>query len=196
VFGRTELNASVFASRISGAVDVVPVAADRVRLVNIEGITRTAGVELLLRQRWREFSLTASYVHVHASEPDPAGDRRRDVPLTPRSTAGLVGMWEREGVGRVGVEAYYTGRQGLEDDPYRTSSKPYFELGLMGEVVVGPARVFLNLENILGVRQTRYERLLRPSRAPDGRWTVDVWGPTDGFVVNGGIRFRFGGSSD
>jgi outer membrane receptor for ferrienterochelin and colicins len=43
------------------------------------------------------------------------------------------------------------------------------------------------------VRQTRYDPILRRVRAADGRWTVDAWGPTDGFVANGGIRFRFGG---
>ncbi|MDQ3482278.1 MAG: hypothetical protein M3448_02550 [Pseudomonadota bacterium] len=50
-----------------------------------------------------------------------------------------------------------------------------------------------NAENILNVRQTRFDPLIRPVQAPDGRWTVDVWAPTDGFVVNGGVRVRFGG---
>ena len=63
----------------------------------------------------------------------------------------------------------------------------------MGEVVVGKARLFLNAENIFGVRQTRYDPLLRPSRAIDGRWTVDAWAPLEGFVLNGGVRFRIGG---
>ena len=30
-----------------------------------------------------------------------------------------------------------------------------------------------------------------PQRAADGRWTEDAWAPTDGFVVNGGVRIRF-----
>lgn len=66
---------------------------------------------------------------------------------------------------------------------------------MLGEIVLGRASLFLNLENILGVRQTKYDPLVRPDRAPDGRWTVDVWAPTDGFVVNGGVRLRFGGRS-
>ena len=44
---------------------------------------------------------------MRSRERDAAG---RDVPLTPRHSAGLVGMWEREDVGRVGLELYYTGR--------------------------------------------------------------------------------------
>ena len=31
-----------------------------------------------------------------------------------------------------------------------------------------------------------------PNRAPDGRWTVDAWAPTEGLVLNGGIRLKFG----
>ncbi len=102
-------------------------------------------------------------------------------------------MWEDHDKGRIGIEAYYTGRQQLEDNPYRSVSRPYVHLGVLGEVVVGRARLFVNAENILNVRQTRYDPLILPERAPDGRWTVDVWAPTDGFVVNAGVRLRFGG---
>jgi iron complex outermembrane receptor protein len=50
---------------------------------------------------------------MRSSEPDPENGDRRDVPLTPRHTVGLVGAWEQEGQGRVGVEFYYTGTQDL-----------------------------------------------------------------------------------
>jgi iron complex outermembrane receptor protein len=54
-------------------------------------------------------------------------------------------------------------------------------------------RLFANAENILAVRQTRYDPLVRPQRAPSGQWTVDVWAPTEGFILNAGLRLRFGG---
>jgi outer membrane receptor for ferrienterochelin and colicins len=92
---------------------------------------------------------------------------------------------------RFGVECYYTGRQSLEQDPYRTKSEPYVLIGLLGERAIGPFRLFLNVENITNVRQTRWDPLLRPNRGVDGRWTVDAWAPLDGRVLNGGIRLRF-----
>jgi len=49
----------------------------------------------------------------------------------------------------------------------------------------------VNGENLSGVRQTKWDPLLRPSRAVDGRWTVDAWAPLEGRNVNGGVRFRF-----
>ena len=58
--------------------------------------------------------------------------------------------------------------------------------------MLGRYRLFLNLENLLDVRQTREDSLLRPTRAPDGRWTVDAWSPLEGFIANAGVRIGFG----
>lgn len=192
--GSTEVNASLFAARVDDAVRLDPTGPASARLVTVDGATRTRGVELLVRRRWGEFTVTGSYVHLRATEPDPSGAGRRAVARTPRDTGGLVAIWEPEGRGRLGLEAYYTGRQELDDNPYRTRGRPYVELGVLGEIVLGRASLFLNAENILNVRQTRYDPVLRPTRAPDGRWTVDAWAPTDGFVLNGGVRLRFGGN--
>jgi iron complex outermembrane receptor protein len=191
--GPIEARATLFASNIDNATRLEDLAVDRVRLVNVDGTTRIRGSELLLRYRWNAVTLTGSYVFVDATEPDEDGAGRRRIPLTPRHTAGMVAMWEKHGKGRIGVEAYYTGRQSLDDNPYRTRSKPYLHLGLLGEVVLGRVSLFANAENILGVRQTRYDPLLRPVRAPSGEWTVDAWAPAEGFILNGGLRLRFGG---
>lgn len=190
--GPWEASVTLFGSNIDDAVQLETVAPDRVRLVNAEGVTRTRGVEVLGRWRQEPFVVTANYLYIDASEPDGI-DSRRETPLTPRHSAGFVAMWEEHDRGRVGFEAYYTGVQSLDDDPYRTESESYWELGLLGEIVLGRYRVFLNLENLLDVRQTRHDPLLRPARAPDGRWTVDAWAPLEGFVANAGVRIRFGG---
>lgn len=196
--GPLEANLTLFGSEIDDAVrldviDQTVPGGPQVTLANSPGPMRTKGVEALLRYRLGDLTLTGSYVHVDATEPDPAGAGRRVVPVTPHHTAGFVAMWESEDRGRVGFEAYYTGRQELDDNPYRSRSKPYVELGLMGEIVLGRVRLFLNLENLLDVRQTKYDRLVLPSRGPAGEWTVDAWAPTDGFVANGGVKIRFGG---
>jgi len=119
------------------------------------------------------------------------GGARLETPLTPRHSFGLVGMWEKEDVGRIGVEGYYTGRQRLEQNPYRMYSRPYFLFGFLAEKKLGPVRLFVNAENLGDVRQTRWNPLIRPVRAVDGRWTVDAWAPLDGRVINGGVRLRF-----
>jgi outer membrane receptor for ferrienterochelin and colicins len=102
---------------------------------------------------------------------------------------------EQEGKSRLGVELYYTGRQSLENNPYRAESRDYLILGLLGERAIhtriGVARLFINLENITGVRQTRHDPLLLPTRGPGGRWTTDAWTELTGFTLNGGVRLGF-----
>jgi hypothetical protein len=46
-------------------------------------------------------------------------------------------------------------------------------------------------QNLSGVRQTRWDPLLRPSPAADGRWAVDACAPLEGRNVNGGLRLTF-----
>jgi outer membrane receptor for ferrienterochelin and colicins len=196
--GPIEANITLFGSNIQNATQLESFSsapllpANRVRLLNVPGTTRTRGTELLLRYRSNGFTVTGSYVYVDATEPKLRGGRQK-VPLTPKHSAGLVGMWEDHDKGRIGVELYYAGKQPLDDNPYRVTGKPYFDLGLLGEIVLGKVRLFVNAENILNVRQSKFDPLLRRTRAADGRWTVDAWTSTEGFVVNGGIRLRFGG---
>ena len=168
-----------------------PVVLDRVTytLRNVAASTITSGIEGVATFRREPYSVTGTYTYVWSRE--GVGADRGDVPLTPRHSAGLVGMWEREGRGRIGVEAYFTGRQRLEDNPYRSRSLPYVLFGGLIERRIGRVRVFLNVENLGNVRQTAFDSIIRPVRAVDGRWTVDAWGPLDGRVFNGGVRLRF-----
>lgn len=126
-----------------------------------------------------------------STEFDVDSGARRDVPLTPTHYGSLNLIWEREGVGGVGLEAYAFGRQPIEDDPSLVSSPPYVLIGALARRRFGRLLVFINAENLLDVRQTREEPVVLPARRPDGRWLVDAWAPLDGRVINGGVRVFF-----
>ncbi len=158
-------------------------------LSTLSSPTINTGVEAVATFRRAMFSATGTYTYVHSRE--GLGADRSDVPLTPKHSAGLVAMWESEERGRAGVEAYFTGTQRLEDNPYRAVGAGYVLFGGLVERRIGRIRLFVNVENLGGIRQTRWDRLVRPTRAADGRWTVDGWAPLDGRVVNGGIRIGF-----
>ena len=198
-FGPLEANVIVFQSRVRHEAALIPAGpllpdgTSRMQIINAPGTAQTQGAEWLLRYRHDHITVTASYMYTEARSSDPVTGLRRTAPLTPRHSAGFVAIWEDHDRGRLGFEAYYTGGQELEDNPYRTRSKPFVNMGILGEIHLGHVSVFLNAENILDIRQSRYDPLVRPSRASDGRWTVDAWAPTDGFVINGGVRMRFGG---
>lgn len=151
--------------------------------------TQNIGVENVATWRKKAFSATGSYTYTQARE--RPGSARQDVELTPRHTAGLVGTWERENLARVGLEAYYTGTQRLDDNPYRTQSDPYMLFGFLLEKHFGRFEAYVNAEDLGNVRQTKHDPLLRPTRGPDGRWTTDAWAPLEGRVFNGGVRAIF-----
>jgi iron complex outermembrane receptor protein len=187
-----EVNGTVFGSSIRDSIELrqaAPGSAHMLEIANSQGDVHTVGLELLARWRRGDFGATLTHTFLHSTELGPTG--RDKVALTPRHALGLVGVWEREGRSRIGVEVFYTGSQRLEDNPYRSESEPYWIVGLLAEQRLGPFRLFINGENLGNTRQTRYDALLRPQRYFDGRWTVDAWAPLEGRVVNGGVRLIF-----
>ncbi len=201
--GRIEVNGTIFASRLEDAVvardleEETATGARRLELVNAPIPTRTWGVEALVRLLHDPFRATITYAYTHATEWDPeaGGMARREVPLVPRHSVGMVASIEEEDEYRVGLELYYTGRQSLDDNPYRGESRPYVVVGVLGERIVptalGRARIFINAENLLDVRQTRVDPLLLPKPGMGGRRTTDVWSLLEGRTLNGGVRLTF-----
>lgn len=186
--GPLSYTVTLFTSRVAHPLHVEHTASGLIE-TNLPDATANIGAELLGTWRREPYSVTGTYTYVRARETVDAV--HEDVPLTPRHSAGLVGMWEREHVGRVGVEWYFTGAQRLDENPYRHRGEPYLIVGLLAEKQIGRIRLFVNGENLTDVRQTKWDPLIRPSRAGDGRWTVDAWAPLEGRTINGGIRVRF-----
>jgi iron complex outermembrane receptor protein len=190
--GRFEVNATLFGSRVEDALQRRQVAPEVFAILNADLAVRSWGTELLARYRRGGLMLIATHSYTSSSEEDPgAPGSRRGVPLTPAHVASFNAIWEDEARGRIGLECYYVGRQPLDENPYRTEGSAHVLFGALLERRLGRARVFLNLENLGNVRQTRFDPLLLPTRAGDCRWTVDAWAPLDGFVANGGVRFAF-----
>jgi outer membrane receptor for ferrienterochelin and colicins len=193
--GPLETTVTFFRSNVSRAAALrdltAPVGGKTVELVNVAGDMRTIGSELIGRFHRGQMDLIVTHMFIWSVEPDPDSGMRREVPFNPRHTAGLDWLWAVEGRARIGFEMFYTGRQRLDDSPYRELSEPYLLWGLVGDWHLGRARVFANVENLSNFRQTQFDPLVRPSRAVDGRWTVDGWGPLEGRIFNAGVRFRF-----
>ena len=182
--GPLSYTATVFGSRI---VDPLHIDRSTYQMRTLEHPTTNVGLELLGTFRRAPLAITASYTYVRARE--RVNGVTDDVAQTPRHSMGLVAMIENDD-GRIGIEAYYTGRQRLEANPYRDVSEPYALVGVLIERRVGRLRLFINLENLTDTRQQRWDPVLRPARDVDGRWTVDAWAPLDGRVINGGVRVQ------
>jgi outer membrane receptor for ferrienterochelin and colicins len=197
--GPLEVTATIFGSRIDNPVLlaylvhplIVGPEFYPVGLVNSPDATNTWGTELLARVRKGPISAMVTHGFTHSTEFDVNEGRRADVPLTPPHAGSFNLVWEDESIGRAGFELYYTGEQPLDDNPYRERGKRYVLFGGLFERRVGRMRLFVNVENLADVRQTKFEPLIRPTPLPDGRWTVDAWAPLDGRVWNAGVRVAF-----
>jgi outer membrane receptor for ferrienterochelin and colicins len=198
VLGSVETSVTLFASNIENATELETIdgmstaLGKQVRIVNADGESEIRGAELLLRYRWQDIKFTGSYLYTDATKEGNTGFGRVPLTLTPQHSAGLVVMWEEHGSHMLGFEAYYTGTQHLENNPYRERSEPYWHLGLLGQITIGKVSWFVNAENLLNVRQTKEDSLVLPEQAPSGRWTTNIWSRNDGFTVNAGLRVQFG----
>ena len=189
--GRIEVSGTVFRSRVAHAVQLSVTGPASVAFLNAKESTRTHGTELIVRYRHEGFLAMFTHAWTKSTEIDPDSDSRRDVPLTPRHYGSLNLIWEKEGVGGVGLEAYGFGRQSLADDPSMTTSDPYVVIGALARRRFGRLLVYVNAENLLDVRQTKEETMVLAARRPDGRFLVDAWAPLDGRVFNAGFRVFF-----
>lgn len=189
-----ELLLTGYLSRINGAIQLVELggATHPGTLRNASGPTKVSGVEGAAIWRFGGANkLLLTYGHARGTRPDANTNRREAVPLLNRHRAGADLMMEKPGVYRWGIEGIYYGRQALDDDPYSTVSKPYVYAMAIAVRQVGRFELVANFENLLNVRQTDYNRLVRPAPGVGGRWTTDVWAPLEGFMANVAIRFRW-----
>lgn len=191
--GHLELSGTVSRSRIEDVVHLVPIPGDpsgRERFTNTPGPTDTWAGELFAVYEKAPIVLTAFYGYLDAHEANPAGGRR-EVALTPRHALGVDLAWEAPETGTwIALEAFYTGRQALDDNPYRARSVPFVAAELLAAQRIGPVWVFGTLDNIGGFRITRHDPFLLPAPTATGRRTVTPWGPLEGRSVALGLMAR------
>ncbi len=161
-------------------------------LVNAAGPIRTAGAELFAVYDREPLLVTLTFSHQRATELSPDEGARIELPLTPRNAGGVDVAWEEDEAGaRVALEVFYTGRQRVEDDPYRTFTPGFATVELLAAQRFGRLELFANAENLTDVRQTRWDPLLRRTPGLGGRWTTDEWAPLEGRLLNAGVRVAF-----
>ena len=189
-----ELLVTVYGSLISDAIQVANAGdgSGEGILRNADQRTRTSGVEAAALWRFGaggKFLLT--YGFAHGSRPDAESGTREPMPLLPRHRIGGDLMYERPGKYRFGIEGVWYGPQPLDDNPFRTRSRPYLYLMAIAMRQFGRLEAVANFENLLNVRQTDTDPLVRPTPGTGGRWTTDAWAPLEGFMANVALRFRW-----
>lgn len=107
------------------------------------------------------------------------------LPLVPREKLNSALIYEKEGVVKLGLEGYFTGRQYLSDG---TRTPAFKELGFMAEKIFKKFSLYINFENFTDTRQGKYKNVVNGSHLNP---TFDeIWTHTEGFVFNGGIKIK------
>ncbi len=160
-----------------------PAGGESFRFVNIEGYSDTKGIETNIKWEYRDFKWFLGYTYTHARIMENSLEREN--PLTPRHRINSVFFYEVHDKWRVGYETYYFSEQQLSDGSVGQS---YWIMGLMAEKIWERVSIFLNFENFLDARQTRFDSIFTGTvNNPVFR---EIYAPLDGFVINGGLKIR------
>ena len=183
-----------YGSQIAHAIELADpdVGAGQPTLLNAGADVRIGGVEAAAVWRFDGGKFIGTYGYARGSRPNAITAAREEMPMLPRHRLGADLMLEKVGVYRWGIEGTWYAEQALDDDPYRTMSKPYVYTMAIVARQFGPLELVANFENLLNVRQTTTDRLVRPTPMSSGRWTTDVWAPLEGFMANVAVRYRWG----
>lgn len=151
--------------------------------VNLAGHIDAQGAETNIKLGYKNLKLFLGYTYTHAHT--HAGLFIQEALLTPEHHTNSVLMYEVEDKWKLGLEAYYYSRQRLSDG---TTGRDYWLCGFMAERIWKHMSLFINFENMLDSRQTRFGSIYSGSVTnPVFR---DIYAPLDGFVVNGGIKLK------
>lgn len=151
---------------------------------NADGNINTKGFETNVKMSYEAFKLFAFYTLIDTKRNYFALNNQ--IPLTARHRAGGVLMWEKENDFRIGYEAYYTGQQQLADN---SLTRDFVTMGLMAEKRWEHFGVYINFENFLDVRQSRWQAMYAGT-IQNPQFTQEIYAPTDGRVVSLGIKLR------
>ena len=179
-----DINLLLFTTRVDNPLRLVDVGNKQFAYRQPDDFLETQGTELGVVWRWNDFKYFFGYTHADVKEHTKTGARM--APLMPKDRVNNVFVYEREDDFRIGLEAYYYGRQGLTDG---SMARDFWIFGLMMEKRIDEDfSVFLNFENFSDTRQTRFDSIYTGSRL--NPIFADIFAPLDGSVINGGVKIR------
>lgn len=153
------------------------------RFNTVDGHIDSRGMETNVKLGYNDFklfvgyTLTEAYLHI--------GDIETQNYLTPRHRLNSVLFYEVYEKWKIGLEAYYFSKQKLSNGD---TGRSYWITGFMVEKLWEKFSLYINFENFLDARQTRYGSIYTGSIADPV--FKDIYAPLDGFVINGGIKLR------
>ncbi|QEC52564.1 iron complex outermembrane receptor protein [Anseongella ginsenosidimutans] len=181
--GSFSINQLFFYTRINDPILLTQVENGSLAYLQPEGYLNTRGIETNAKITYGDFKLFIGYTLADVDQ--HTGGKTMSYPLVSKHRLNNVLMYEVEEEWKIGLEAYYFGKQTLNDG---TSGKSYWVAGLMLEKLWEGFSIFLNFENLTDTRQAGFGTIYTGDITNPA--FNDIYAPMDGFVINGGIKLR------
>jgi outer membrane receptor for ferrienterochelin and colicins len=178
------INNMFFYTYLQNPLILQPTGGGDYRFNNIAGHIDTKGMETNIKFGYQDFKLFLGYTYTDAEIHQ--GTVKTNTLLTPKHRINSVLMYEVEEKWKLGLEGYYFSRQELSDG---STGRSYWVTGFMAEKLWEKFSLYINFENFLDARQTRYGPIY--SGTLNNPVFKDIYAPLDGFVINGGVKLRF-----
>jgi iron complex outermembrane receptor protein len=177
-------NQAFFITQINNPIIANPNLLDNniVSYENANGNLVSKGLNTNLRLSLDELVLYVDYTLLKTQK---TYDQNKALAYTPQNKLTTTLAYEDEEEGwKAGLEAFYFGNQYRENG---TQTPNYWLLGASVQKTFGHFTLALNVENILDVRQTRYENIVSgPINNPNFN---ELYAPLDGIVGNVVLKF-------
>jgi len=178
------INTLLFYTRIDDPMVLQSEGDDFYTFEQPDGFVDTRGAEVNLKIKYGDFKLFTGYTHANVKQHQ--NGEVSDFPLVAEHRLNNVLMYEREGDLWIGLEGYYYSPQKLSSGE---TGQSYWIVGLMSEKKISDKfSIFLNFENFLDTRQTRFDTIYSGSIS-DPQFS-EIYAPVDGFVINGGFKIK------
>jgi outer membrane receptor for ferrienterochelin and colicins len=176
------INQLIFYTKINNPLVLTGSPNGYYRFEQPQGYIDTKGTETNIKLSYKHFKLFIGYTYADAKQHYAA---TTDLFLLAKHRLNNVLIYEIENNLKAGLEAYYFSPQKLSDG---TTGRAYWLTGFMVEKIWKGLSVFINFENFLDSRQTKFESIYTGTLInPVFR---DIYAPVDGFVINGGIKIK------
>lgn len=177
------INQLFFYTRINNPILLTASTGNDLAYVQPQGNLDTKGIETNAKITYQDFKLFVGYTFADVNQHTNSSNTA--YPLVSKHRLNNVLMYEVEDQWKIGAEAYYFGKQKLNDG---TTGKAYWTTGLMVEKLWERFSIFINFENLTNTLQTKFDSIYTGSiTSPVFR---DIYAPVDGMVINGGVKIK------
>jgi outer membrane receptor for ferrienterochelin and colicins len=177
------INQLFFYTRINNPILLTASIDNDLVYVQPKGNLDTKGIETNAKITYHDFKLFVGYTFADVNQ--HTSGSRTSYPLVSKHRLNNVLMYEVEDQWKIGAEAYYFGKQKLNDG---TTGNSYWTTGLMVEKLWERFSIFINFENLTNTLQTKFDSIYTGSiTSPVFK---DIYAPVDGMVINGGLKIR------